>query len=67
MFKFPSKEKKREFVVPKNLTKEEQKQVKLKEAEASQIVADCGRCRCHEHDTGVAWRIPGTDSVRRAA
>ena len=28
MFKFPSKEKKREFVVPKNLTKEEQKQVR---------------------------------------
>ncbi len=28
MFKFPSKEKKREFVVPKHLTKEEQKQVR---------------------------------------
>ena len=28
MFKFPSKEKKREFAMPKNLTKEEQKQVR---------------------------------------
>lgn len=41
------------------------KEAKLKEAEASK--SDCCRCWCHEFDTGTAWRVSGTYSVRQFA